>query len=53
MAMIESADGEPTLIGILSSFNEDNCESGNAAIYMRISEYLDWIETNTGIPIRP
>lgn len=53
MVMVESGDGEATLVGVLSSFNENFCETGDAAIYMRTSQYLDWIELNAGVSIRP
>jgi secreted trypsin-like serine protease len=53
MVMVESGDGEATLVGVLSSFNENFCETGEAAIYMRTSQYLDWIELNAGVSIRP
>ncbi|XP_017012291.2 serine protease 1-like [Drosophila takahashii] len=38
-----------TLIGITSFGAEDGCEIGAPAAFTRVTSYLDWIQTNSGI----
>jgi len=38
-----------TLIGITSFGAEDGCEIGAPAAFTRVTSYLDWIKTNSGI----
>jgi secreted trypsin-like serine protease len=47
------SDGETTLIGIVSFGRGISCENLDPGVYTRISSFLDWIETNTGIAIQP
>uniref|UniRef100_A0A336MER0 CSON010915 protein n=1 Tax=Culicoides sonorensis TaxID=179676 RepID=A0A336MER0_CULSO len=46
------ADGEKTLIGIVSYQFSLGCTSLWPAVYTRVSYYLDWIEQNSDVPIR-
>lgn len=51
--MITEDDGEPTEIGIVSFGSSAGCESGAPAAFTRITSYLNWLEANAGIEIRP
>jgi len=51
--VITEADGTITEIGIVSFGVSLGCESGWPAAFTRITEYLDWLETNAGVTIRP
>lgn len=46
------ADGEKTLVGIVSFGSILGCEKGYPSVYTRVTSYLDWISTKTEIPIR-
>jgi secreted trypsin-like serine protease len=50
--VVYEADGQPCQIGIVS-FGGDGCESGEPAVFTRITEYLDWLEQTAGVSIRP
>ncbi|KAF4520238.1 hypothetical protein B566_EDAN009963 [Ephemera danica] len=50
---IYEADGLPTQIGIVSFVASAGCESGFPDGLTRVTYYLDWLEFNAGIPIRP
>jgi len=51
--VITESDGEVTEVGIVSFGSSAGCESGAPAAFTRVSEYLDWLETNAGVTIRP
>ncbi|XP_059486759.1 brachyurin-like [Neocloeon triangulifer] len=51
--VITESDGLPTEVGIVSFGSSAGCESGAPAAFARVTEYLDWLETNAGITIRP
>ncbi|KAH8259671.1 hypothetical protein KR026_008703, partial [Drosophila bipectinata] len=40
---------DSTLIGITSFGSADGCESGAPAAFTRVTYYLDWIKTNSGV----
>lgn len=45
-----SISGQLTVIGIVS-YGSKNCESGHPPVMTRVTSYLDWISSNTGIRI--
>ncbi|KXJ82059.1 hypothetical protein RP20_CCG015813 [Aedes albopictus] len=49
---ITDADGITTLIGVFSFHSVLGCDGGRAAVFTRISAYLDWIENNSDIVIQ-
>jgi secreted trypsin-like serine protease len=51
--VITEADGLPTEIGVASFGSAFGCESRAPVIFARITKYLDWLETNAGVTIRP
>jgi len=54
MAWVE-ADGEATLVGVFGMLERlyRNCSTLYPSIFNRISEYLDWIQQNADIEVRP
>ena len=51
--VITESDGQATEVGIVSFGSSAGCESGAPAAFTRVTEYLDWLETNAGVTIRP
>ncbi|XP_059479425.1 brachyurin-like [Neocloeon triangulifer] len=51
--VVTESDGEVTEIGIVSFGSSAGCESGAPAAFTRVTEYLDWLEANAGVTIRP
>jgi len=51
--VITEADGEVTEVGIFSFDSSLGCESGYPAGFTRVTQYLNWLETNAGVTIRP
>jgi secreted trypsin-like serine protease len=53
--VITESDGLPTEVGIVSFgyFEFNSCKTGAPAGFTRVSEYLDWLETEAGVTIRP
>ncbi|XP_065334592.1 brachyurin-like [Cloeon dipterum] len=51
--VIQESDGEYTEIGIVSFGSVDGCESGFPAAFTRVTEYLEWLEINAGVALRP
>lgn len=49
---ITDADGITTLVGVFSFNSILGCDGGRAAVFTRISAYLDWIENNSDIVIQ-
>ncbi|XP_053688541.1 collagenase-like [Sabethes cyaneus] len=49
---IVDADGTTTLVGVFSFHSVLGCDSGRAAVYTRMSAYLDWIAENSDVVIR-
>ncbi|CAB3385176.1 Hypothetical predicted protein [Cloeon dipterum] len=47
------SDGQRTQIGVVSFVASAGCASGNPSGYVRVTSFLNWISTNTGIAIRP
>ncbi|XP_059491203.1 brachyurin-like isoform X2 [Neocloeon triangulifer] len=47
------ADGVKTQLGVVSFVSSTGCASGNPSGYARVTSFLNWISTNTGIVIRP
>ncbi|XP_062552372.1 collagenase-like [Armigeres subalbatus] len=48
---ITDADGITTQIGVFSFHSILGCDSGRAAVYTRMSAYLNWIEQNSDVVI--
>ena len=44
-------DGNYTEVGIVSFGHPSGCENGYPAVFTRVTSYLDWIQTNSGIVI--
>jgi hypothetical protein len=49
--VFREGDGRYTEVGIASFVHISGCEQGYPAVFTRVTSYLDWIETNTGIVI--
>uniref|UniRef100_A0A2C9GW52 Peptidase S1 domain-containing protein n=1 Tax=Anopheles farauti TaxID=69004 RepID=A0A2C9GW52_9DIPT len=49
---IVDADGITTQIGVFSFNSILGCDTGRAAVYTRLSAYLDWIGANSDVIIR-
>uniref|UniRef100_A0A2C9H6I4 Peptidase S1 domain-containing protein n=1 Tax=Anopheles minimus TaxID=112268 RepID=A0A2C9H6I4_9DIPT len=49
---IMDADGITTQVGVFSFNSVLGCEAGRAAVYTRLSAYLDWIGANSDVIIR-
>uniref|UniRef100_A0A1V1FKM4 Putative serine protease 64 isoform A n=1 Tax=Reticulitermes speratus TaxID=60591 RepID=A0A1V1FKM4_9NEOP len=49
--VIQEDDGRYTEIGIASFVHKSGCEMGFPAGFTRVTNFLDWIEKNTGIVI--
>ncbi|XP_058457231.1 collagenase-like [Malaya genurostris] len=49
---IVDADGITTQIGVFSFHSTLGCNSGRAAVFTRMSAYLNWIEENSDVVIR-
>ncbi|XP_035790035.1 collagenase-like [Anopheles albimanus] len=49
---IVDADGITTQIGVFSFNSVLGCEAGRAAVYTRLSAYLEWIGANSDVVIR-
>jgi secreted trypsin-like serine protease len=45
------SDGLYTEVGIVSFGSSAGCTLGYPAVFTRVTSYLDWIESNTGIII--
>jgi secreted trypsin-like serine protease len=44
-------DGRFTEVGIVSFGSRAGCEKGYPTGFTRVTSYLDWIESNTGIAL--
>jgi len=42
-------DGRDTKVGIVSFGHPSGCENGYPAVFTRVTSYLDWIQTHTGV----
>ncbi|XP_001843410.2 collagenase [Culex quinquefasciatus] len=49
---VTDADGITTQIGVFSFHSILGCDSGRAAVFTRMSAYLDWIAANSDVVIR-
>ena len=49
--VFQEDDGRYTEVGIVSFRHISGCENGHPVAFTRVTSYLDWIETNTGIVI--
>nr|CAD7459489.1 unnamed protein product [Timema tahoe] len=49
--VIQEADGAFTEVGVVS-FGRANCPANAPAAFVRVTSYLQWLSTNTGIAIR-
>ncbi|XP_069688741.1 brachyurin-like isoform X2 [Periplaneta americana] len=49
--LIHSQNGGYIQVGIVSFVSSSGCEAGLPAGFTRVTSYLDWIQTNTGIII--
>lgn len=49
--VFQEADGRYTEVGIVSFGHVAGCEKGYPVAFTRITSYLDWITTKTGIQI--
>jgi secreted trypsin-like serine protease len=43
------SDGTYTQVGIVSFVSAAGCQQGHPAVFTRVTSYLSWIESNTGI----
>lgn len=50
--VVTDKDGQRTLIGIVSFGSTFGCEKGFPSVYTRVTSFIDWISTKTGIPVR-
>jgi secreted trypsin-like serine protease len=50
---ITESDGQMTLVGVSSFISSAGCEANAPHGYCRVSCYLDWLEQNAGVTIRP
>ncbi|XP_055531351.1 collagenase-like [Wyeomyia smithii] len=48
---VMGAEGITTQIGVFSFHSILGCDSGRAAVYTRMSSYLDWIEQNSDVEV--
>ncbi|XP_046734117.1 brachyurin-like [Diprion similis] len=46
--VVTDSDGEITQVGVVSFGIALGCAVGWPGVYVRVTDYLDWIETNTG-----
>jgi secreted trypsin-like serine protease len=44
-------DGRYTEVGIVSFGSSAGCQRGYPAAFTRVTSYVDWIESNTGISL--
>jgi secreted trypsin-like serine protease len=49
--LVKEIDGAYTQIGVVSFGAAAGCELGYPAGFARVTSFLDWIETNSGIHI--
>jgi hypothetical protein len=49
----ENSSGKYMTVGVASFVSSAGCESGLPHGFTRVTEYLDWIESETGIQINP
>ncbi|KAJ4436546.1 hypothetical protein ANN_16577 [Periplaneta americana] len=47
--LIHSQNGGYVQVGVVSFVSSSGCESGSPAGFTRVTSYLDWIQSNTGI----
>ncbi len=52
-ALVSHLAGTWTLVGITSLFHPAGCTGMTPAAYSRVTPHLQWISTNTAIPIAP
>jgi secreted trypsin-like serine protease len=50
--LVFPVDGVYNQVGIVSFGAADGCELGYPAAFTRVSSYLSWIESNTGISLQ-
>lgn len=51
--MIIKEGSSSVLLGVISFAAKERCGEGLPSGYMRTTHFLQWISSNTGIPIRP
>lgn len=50
---IDDSDGQPTQVGIVSFGSRLGCEKNFHPVFTRVTSYIDWISSKTGIALRP
>lgn len=50
--VVITRNGSPVQVGIINFGSSLGCERGFAQVNVRLTSYLDWIQTNTGIVIQ-
>lgn len=53
LTLMEGIPSVPTQIGVISFVAMAGCEAGFPSGYMRTASFLQWIQQQTAIPIRP
>lgn len=46
-----TSGGRQVQVGIVSFGSQTGCQRGYPTVFARVSSFLDWIQTNTGIPM--
>ena len=47
--VFREGDGRDTQVGIASFVHSSGCEAGYPAVFTRVTSYVDWVQTHTGV----